>query len=241
MDAVLCGFCRQVAVYFYAAGIIDRAIIMCGRFFLDTDVKDIMEHYNAPPPDIFTARYNIAPTTPVLACTGEGLTFFRWGLIPAWAKDLSMGNRMFNARAETIAQKPSFRHAYRRRRCLIPASGYYEWRLENGQKQPYCCHIDHRLFSMAGIWEHWQDANGNEIQSCAIITTEARQAISEIHQRMPVHIASDDYPKWLECSSEKTSDADDLLANTSPNYQYYAVSTAVNNARNEGRDLIRGI
>ena len=200
-----------------------------------------MEHYNAPPPDIFSARYNIAPTTPVLACTGEGLTFFRWGLIPVWAKDLSMGNRMFNARAETIAQKPSFRHAYRRRRCLIPASGYYEWRLENGQKQPYCCHIDHRLFSMAGIWEHWQDTNGNEIQSCAIITTEARQAISEIHQRMPVHIASDDYAKWLDCSSEKTGDADDLLANTSPNYQYYAVSTTVNNARNEGRDLIRGI
>jgi len=200
-----------------------------------------MEHYNAPPPDIFSARYNIAPTTPVLSCTGEGLTFFRWGLIPAWSKDLSAGNRMFNARAETIAQKPSFRHAYRRRRCLIPANGYYEWRLENGQKQPYCCHIDHRLFSMAGIWEHWQDANGNEIHSCAIITTEARQAISEIHQRMPVHIASDDYPKWLDCSSEKTGDADDLLANTSPNYQYYAVSTAVNNARNEGRDLIRGI
>jgi len=214
---------------------------MCGRFFLDTDVKDIMEHYNAPPPDIFSARYNIAPTTPVLACTDEGLTFFRWGLIPAWAKDLSTGNRMFNARAETVSQKPSFRHAYRRRRCLIPASGYYEWRLENGQKQPYCCHIDHGLFSMAGIWEHWQDAAGNEIQSCAIITTEARQSITEIHHRMPVYIASDDYARWLDCSLEKTSDADELLVNTLPNYQYYTVSSAVNNTRNEGRDLIRGI
>jgi len=214
---------------------------MCGRFFLDTDVKDIMEHYNEPPPDIFSARYNIAPTTPVLACTEKGLTLFRWGLIPAWAKDLSMGNRMFNARAETIAEKPSFRQAYRRRRCLIPASGYYEWRLENGQKQPYCCHIDHRLFSMAGIWEHWQDADGNEIQTCAVITTEAKQTITEIHHRMPVHIDRSDYAKWLDCSSENTDNASGLLTNTMPNYQYYAVSTQVNNARNEGRDLIRKI
>jgi len=200
-----------------------------------------MEHYKEPPPDIFSARYNIAPTTPVLACTGNGLTFFRWGLIPSWAKDLTMGNRMFNARAETVAQKPSFRHAYRRRRCLIPASGYYEWRAENGRKQPYCCHIGHGLFSMAGIWEHRQDADGNEIQSCAIITTEAKQMVSEIHHRMPVHIDRGDYARWLNCSDEKTIDADELLVNTSPQYEYYAVSAAVNNARNEGRDLIRGI
>ncbi len=214
---------------------------MCGRFFLDTDVKDIMEHYNQPPPDIFSPRYNIAPTTPVLACTDKGFNLFRWGLIPAWAKDLSIGNRMFNARAETVTEKPSFRHAYRRRRCLIPASGYYEWRAENGRKQPYCCHIGHQLFSMAGLWEHWQDADGNEIQSCAIITTEAKQKISEIHHRMPVHIAPEDYNMWLDCSSELTSDADELLVNTSPQYEYYAVSTAVNNSRNEGRDLIEGI
>ena len=214
---------------------------MCGRFFLDTDVKDIMEHYNERPPEIFSARYNIAPTTPVLACTEKGMTFFRWGLIPSWAKDLSMGNRMFNARAETVAEKPSFRQAYRRRRCLIPACGYYEWLAKAGQKQPYCCHIDYGLFSMAGIWELWQDADGNEIQSCAIITTEARQAISEIHHRMPVHIARADYPRWLDCSSEIITDANYLLANTSPNYSYYAVSTTVNNARNEGKELIRKI
>jgi putative SOS response-associated peptidase YedK len=214
---------------------------MCGRFFLDTNVKDIMEHYNEQPPDIFSARYNIAPTTPVLACTGDGLTFFRWGLIPSWAKDPTMGNRMFNARAETVAQKPSFRHAYRRRRCLIPASGYYEWRSENGRKQPYCCHINHCLFSMAGIWELWQDAEGNEIRSCAIITTEAKDAIADIHHRMPVHIASGDYARWLDCRSEITADADELLDNTMPSYQFYAVSTAVNNSRNEGRDLIEGL
>jgi putative SOS response-associated peptidase YedK len=214
---------------------------MCGRFFLDTNTKDIMEHYNEPPPDIFSARYNIAPTTPVLACTDSGLTFFRWGLIPSWAKEISMGNRMFNARAETVSEKPSFRHAYRRRRCLIPANGYYEWRPENGIKQPYCCHRDHQLFSMAGIWEHWQDAEGNEIQSCSIITTESKHQIQEIHHRMPVYLAPEDYSNWLNCSAEKTEVADQLMQDSSPDYQYYAVSTAVNNSRHEGRDLIRAL
>lgn len=214
---------------------------MCGRFFLDSDVRDIAEHYNAPPPDIFSPRYNIAPTTPVMAYSDNRLTFFRWGLIPSWAKDISLGNRMFNARGETVAEKPSFRQAYRRRRCLIPADGFYEWRAENGRRQPYCCHIDHRLFSLAGIWEHWQDAEGNEIQSCAIITTEAKDEMSRIHHRMPVHIAVVDYDAWLDCASEKTGIADALINDTAPRYQYYAVSTTVNNSRNEGPELIKPI
>ncbi len=146
---------------------------------------------------------------------------------------------MFNARAETVAEKPSFRHAYRRRRCLVPASGFYEWRTENGVKQPYCCHIDHRLFSMAGIWEQWQDAEGNQIQTCAVMTTEAKGEMRKIHHRMPVYIAVDHYQDWLDCRSEKTDIADELLRETNPDYQCYAVSTAVNNARHEGRDLIR--
>ncbi len=211
---------------------------MCGRFFLDSNIGEIVEHYNAPPPDLFTARYNIAPTTPVLARTDDALTLFRWGLIPSWAKDLTMGNRMFNARAETVAEKPSFRQALRRRRCLIAANGFYEWRSENGRKQPYCCHINHGLFSMAGIWELWQDAEGNQIQSCAVITTESKGAMQDIHTRMPVYIAPSDYDKWLGCRSEKIDHAEDLISNTSPQYEYYAVSTNVNNSRHEGRDLI---
>ncbi len=211
---------------------------MCGRFFLDAKAGDIIEHYNAPPPDLFTARYNIAPTTPVLALSGDRFDLYRWGLIPSWARDVTIGNRMFNARAETVAEKPSFRNAYRRRRCLVPASGFYEWRLENGRKQPYCCHIDHQLFSMAGIWEHWQDAEGNEIQSCAVITTEARGAMAELHQRMPVYIAPRDYTDWLDCSSDKTEAADRLLFDSAPGYEYYAVGTMVSNSRNEGPGLI---
>lgn len=210
---------------------------MCGRFFLDSSPGEMLEHYDMPAPDIFAARYNIAPTTPVLACTGEALRPLRWGLVPSWAKDLSAAKPMFNARAETIAQKPSFRQAYRRRRCLIPTNGFYEWRAEQGRKQPYCCHINHSLFSFAGIWEHWQDAEGNELESCALITTEAKAAMLDLHQRMPVAIAPQHYADWLDCRSEKTDLADELLRISAPQYQYYAVSTAVNNVRNEGAEL----
>ncbi len=175
---------------------------MCGRFFLDARAGDIVEHYNAPPPDMFAPRYNIAPTTPVLAHCDEKIHLYRWGLVPSWAKDVTFGNRMFNARAETVAEKPSFRNAYKRRRCLLPANGFYEWRLEDGRKQPYCCHIDKQLFSMAAIWEHWQDAEGNEIQSCAVLTTGARGEIRALHHRMPVYIAPSDYEAWLDCSSD---------------------------------------
>ncbi len=214
---------------------------MCGRFFLDARAGKIIEHYNAPPPDLFTARYNIAPTTPVLVFGEEKFDLYRWGLIPSWAKDLSISNRMFNARAETVAEKPSFRNAYKRRRCLVPANGFYEWRLEDGRKQPYCCHIDHQLFSMAGIWEHWQDAEGNEIQSCAVLTTQAHGAMQELHQRMPVYIAPRDYADWLDCRADDTTGADRLLAETAPDYEYYAVNSSVSNSRNEGPDLIKPI
>lgn len=152
-----------------------------------------------------------------------------------------MGNRMFNARAETIAEKPSFRQAFKRRRCLIPANGFYEWRNENGLKQPYCCHVDQGLFSMAGIWELWQDAEGNQIQSCSIVTTEASGAMRDIHSRMPVTIAVENYAQWLDCRSEQTDAAAALIATAPSPYQYYAVSTAVNNSRHEGRDLIEPI
>jgi putative SOS response-associated peptidase YedK len=145
---------------------------------------------------------------------------------------------MFNARAETVAEKPSFRNAYKRRRCLVPASGFYEWRLENGRKQPYCCHIDHQLFSIAAIWEHWQDADGNEIQSCALLTTESRGAMQALHQRMPVCIAPEDYATWLDCHSDKTDEADLLIRNTAPDYEYYAVGSTVGNSRSEGPELI---
>ena len=212
---------------------------MCGRFFLDAKAGDIVEHYNAPPPDLFAARYNIAPTTPVLAFNGESFDLYRWGLVPSWAKEVSIGNRMFNARSETVAEKPSFRNAYRRRRCLIPANGFYEWRSENGRKQPYLCHVNQQLFSMAGIWEHWQDPDGNELQSCSILTTEASGKMRELHHRMPVYIAPEDYANWLDCRGDRTDVADQLIEQTAPDYDFFAVGTAVGNSRNEGPELIR--
>ena len=212
---------------------------MCGRFFLDARAGEIIEHYQMPPPDLFAPRYNIAPTTPVLALRDKGFGLYRWGLIPSWAKDPAIGNRMFNARGETVAEKPSFRSAYRRRRCLVPANGFYEWRLENGRKQPYVCHRDGELFSLAGIWEHWQDADGNEIDSCAIITTDAQGEMRELHERMPVYIPPDGYADWLDCKDENTARADELLRGTKPDYGFYAVGTAVSNSRNEGPDLIK--
>ncbi|MEM7564081.1 MAG: SOS response-associated peptidase [Pseudomonadota bacterium] len=212
---------------------------MCGRFFLDAQAGDIIEHYNAPPPDLFASRYNIAPTTPVLAFTGDRFDLLRWGLIPSWSKDISMGNRMFNARGETVAEKPSFKNAYKRRRCLVPATGFYEWRSEQGIKQPYCCHIDHQLFSFGGIRETWQDAHGNELQTCAVITTESKGEMQQLHHRMPVCIQPEDYATWLDCSVDETTMADQLIVNNHPEYQFYAVGRAVGNSRNEGAELIK--
>ena len=211
---------------------------MCGRFFLDARAGDIIEHYNAPPPDLFTARYNIAPTTPVLAYHDGRMDLLRWGLVPHWSKDPTIGNRMFNARAETVAEKPSFRNAYRRRRCLVPANGFYEWKREGGRKQPYCCRHPQGLFSMAGIWELWQDADGNELRSCAVITTESTGRMRELHERMPVYIAPADYEAWLDCRAEQTDEADRLLRETAPDYDFYAVGSAVGNSRNEGPELV---
>jgi putative SOS response-associated peptidase YedK len=211
---------------------------MCGRFFLDAQAGEIIEHYSVPPPSLFAARYNIAPTTPVLARTRDEMTLFRWGLVPSWSKDINKGSPMFNARAETVAQKPSFKQAYRRRRCLIPANGFYEWERSDGSKQPYCCGRKGEIFSMAGIWELWQDADGNELQSCALLTTEANGDIASIHHRMPVFINPDDYDSWLDCRSEKGDIADKLINNTAPEYQIFPVSQSVNNSRNEGPDLI---
>jgi putative SOS response-associated peptidase YedK len=143
---------------------------MCGRFALQANTEEIAEYLATDVPELYMPRYNIAPTTPVLALTASELTFFSWGLVPSWSKDVNIGSRMFNARAETVAQKPSFKNAYKRRRCLIPASGFYEWKSEQGGKQPYFCHLERPVFSFGGIWEHWSDSMGNELQSCSIIT-----------------------------------------------------------------------
>lgn len=210
---------------------------MCGRFALQSSREELSNYLSLPIPDVYIARHNIAPTTPVLAQSTQGLTFFRWGLVPSWSKDPTIGNRMFNARAETVAEKPSFRNAFKRRRCLIPATGFYEWKNESDGKQPYFCHLNHRLFCFAAIWEHWQDAAGNELQSCAILTTEAVGDMQAVHSRMPVVLQKEDHETWLDHRDENTTRAFDCIAQMNIDFSVYPVSRAVNSTRNDSADL----
>ena len=211
---------------------------MCGRFVLESSAKAIAEYLDTEIQEVFASRYNIAPTTPVLAKTSAGLTFLRWGLVPAWAKDIKLGNRMFNARAETVTEKPSFKNAFKRRRCLIPASGFYEWHAENAVKQPYFCHINQSLFSFAGIWEQWQDAAGNHLQSCAILTTASVGEIQKIHHRMPVVIAENNTADWLNHATESTAVAMDCIAELNHDFEIYPVRSLVNSSSNDSKNLL---
>jgi putative SOS response-associated peptidase YedK len=177
---------------------------MCGRYTLRTPAREIAEVFDLAEVPELTPRFNIAPTQPVpavrLAPDGGGreLTSFRWGLIPSWADDPSIGNRMINARAETVAGKPAFRHSVRAKRCLIVSDGFYEWRKLNGRKQPYYIRMkDDHPFAFAGLWEEWgRDAGA--IRSCTIITTDANELMAPIHDRMPVIVHPSDYGLWLD-------------------------------------------
>ena len=178
---------------------------MCGRFTLVADPNDLREAFpwlNIPG-DI-QPRYNIAPSQPVAVIPNDGkntLDYFVWGLIPSWAKDPQIGSRMINARAETLQEKPSFKNAFRRRRCLIPASGFYEWQATPGQKTKTPMYIrlrEDKPFALAGLWENWNAPDGSKILSCTIITTQPNALLQDIHNRMPVILPPEAYPTWLE-------------------------------------------
>lgn len=151
-------------------------------------------------PDI-SPRYNIAPTQTVpgvvLGQNGREFAWFRWGLVPSWAKDISIGQKLINARSETLSEKPSFRHAFKRNRCLIPADGFFEWKTEQGAKQPYLITIDTHPFAFAGLHEFWEGPDG-AFQSCTIVTTSANEALSTFHDRMPVILSREEYDLWLD-------------------------------------------
>ena len=209
---------------------------MCGRYSLHTNPDVIALMFGLSEIPAYQPRYNIAPTAQVLIIKQNEAAMVRWGLVPRWAKDPAVGARMNNARAETVAQKPSFREAYRKRRCLIPANGFYEWKLENGLKQPYYVHpAGAELFAFAGLWEPWQDpllSPHLSLQTCAIITTEANEKMATVHDRMPVILDRKDYPRWL-------AGEEGLLHPCSSNViDIRRVSRAVNNARNDLPELI---
>ena len=207
---------------------------MCGRFTLYHRIDDIAERFGVEVvAEDRAPSYNIAPTQQVLAVSGDGertLGAYRWGLVPFWAKDPTIGNRMINARAETVAEKPAYKHAFRRRRCLVPADGFYEWKNEGGRRTPM--HIrfrDARLFAFAGLWEEWASPDGEPLRTCTLITVDPNPLVAPIHDRMPAILRPDEEEVWLDPGS--TSPAE-LLALLRPHpeeeMEAYAVSRAVN-------------
>ncbi|ODU50595.1 MAG: hypothetical protein ABS92_02535 [Thiobacillus sp. SCN 63-374] len=206
---------------------------MCGRYALTSSPAVIAERFDlAWAPDL-PPHYNIAPgqVIPAVRDAGQGraLAWLKWGLIPSWAKDTSIGMKLINARGETLGDKPAFRHAYRRNHCLVPADAFYEWKQVAGNKQPYCIRMrDRSPFGMAGLWEHWVAPGGQVVESCTIITVDANSLIAELHDRMPLIVAPGDYDVWLSAGSKELPPAvpaKDMVA--------YPVSPLVSNARND--------
>jgi len=214
---------------------------MCGRFAFYSPTEATAALFGVSKVPEVKPRYNIAPTQSIAAVRvgadeSRELALLRWGLIPFWAKDPSIGNRMINARAETVSEKPSFRAAYRKRRCLVLADGFYEWRKEADGKTPYYISLaSGEPFAFAGLWEDWHAKDSDEsLQSAAIITTAANDFMSQLHQRMPVVLERDSADRWLDGDDQLLSDA----AESSPRFRAWPVDRRVNNARNEGEDLV---
>jgi putative SOS response-associated peptidase YedK len=215
---------------------------MCGRFALVSTPEELSEHFQLGSVGDIRPHYNIAPSQPILnvrideeTAGGRGIFAVKWGLVPSWAKDPAIGNRMINARAETAASKPSFRAAMRRRRCLAPASGYFEWKKTGRAKQPwYFTPKDRPLFALAALWERWMDAEGSVIESCAILTTEPNELARRCHNRMPLILNPGDYDRWLDPSIDRADRIEDLLAPFPAERMRAApVSDLVNNPRND--------
>jgi putative SOS response-associated peptidase YedK len=199
-------------------------------------------------PDDLPPRYNIAPSQPVAVIPNTGdnaLSMYKWGLIPSWSKDPAIGDRMINARAESLAEKPSFRNAYRRRRCLILADGFYEWKQNPGMKskQPIYLRLNpYRPFAFAGLWELWNAPDGSEVRSCTIITTQPNSLIEPIHNRMPVILPPDVYSQWLAPEDRQPAQLNDLLIPYPSSAMIaFPVSRMVNSPQTDTPDLIKPV
>jgi putative SOS response-associated peptidase YedK len=217
---------------------------MCGRFTLKSGPQAIQTQFNLSKiPSDLKPRYNIAPTQPVAVVMNEAderqLKELRWGLIPFFAKDPSIGSRLINARAETVAEKPAFRNAFKQRRCLIVADGFYEWRQEAKRKIPYYIHMDSdEPFAFAGLWERWTPEGESPLLTCTILTTEANPLMRPIHDRMPVILPRDAREVWLD----PDADPDRLHVLLRPyegeDMEAYTVSTRVNSPRYDGPECV---
>lgn len=216
---------------------------MCGRFSLFESIETLKEEFQFEYNGDYEPRYNIAPGQDILTIVQNGRiregVQMRWGLIPFWADDEKIGYRMINARAETVTEKPSFKSAIKKRRCLIPVDGFYEWKKEDGKKQPYRFEMKNKkTFALAGIWENWSK-NGKNITSCTILTTTPNDVTESIHDRMPVILTEEKYDIWLDRSIGEPEQLSPLfIPFEGRKMKGYQISTAINSAKKEGKNLI---
>lgn len=217
---------------------------MCGRYTLKHDIQAIAQEFHVAPSLQTVPRYNIAPTQEVISVLQNGeahLELLRWGLIPSWAKEESIGSKMINARAETLAEKPSFKRLLHSKRCLVVSDGFYEWKQEGrGPKTPmYITLKDDELFAFAGLWDAWKDADGQVIRTCTIITTEPNELMASIHTRMPAILSRDAREIWLDTTIRDEHALLPLLAPyPTDQMSVRSVSRLVNDPRREGAELI---
>jgi putative SOS response-associated peptidase YedK len=216
---------------------------MCGRYLLTSPVDLLRQLFRFMERPNLGPRYNIAPTqeVPVVRLSREGdrheLIQVRWGLVPYWADDLKIGNRLINARAETVERAPAFREAYQRRRCLVPADGFYEWRKSGKERQPLLIRRQDRApFAFAGLWERWRQPDGPVVRSCTIVTCPPNALVAEVHNRMPVILAAEDHDRWLDPAQ---GDGKALLRPCPAEWlEAVAVSPRVNSPANDGPEVL---
>lgn len=218
---------------------------MCGRYKIVTDAQALYDAFQVEA-ELAAApleRYNVAPATDQLVILEEGgrrvARWHHWGLIPHWAKDKAIGYKTINARGESVASKPAFRAALRQRRCLVPATGFYEWKVVNGGKQPYLIRFrSGELFAFAGLWEHWTGPEG-ELRSFTIITTEPNALMARIYERMPAIIPRAQYARWLDPALQDPAQVQPMIASyPAGELQAIPVGRQISNARNQGPELI---
>ena len=222
---------------------------MCGRYSLFADFRIIEERFGEATFDEedYEESYNIAPSQMVLSVINDGkknrLGYLKWGLVPPWAKDSKIGFKMINARAETVHEKPSFREAFKKRRCLIVADSFYEWKRTEERKIPMRIKMKNdELFAMAGLWESWKDDKGDLVHTCTILTTEPNDLMSSIHDRMPVILKQEDEQKWLNPSLKHMDELRPLLIPLDDGLlEAYEVSDKVNSPKNNVPELIEKV
>jgi putative SOS response-associated peptidase YedK len=223
---------------------------MCGRYRLSRRKQIIEEHFDSVSgEEDWSPRYNVAPTQPVPIIRQHPkeprreLSLVRWGLIPWWAKDASGAARMINARCETAATLPAFRDAFKARRCIVPADGFYEWQKIGKTKQPYCFEVnDGELFAFAGLWERWKDADGKALETCSILTTTPNSVTSSVHDRMPVILNPDAYDVWLDPGFVDVAASSELLKPYQARLMRgYPVSTRVNHVTHDDAECAKPV